>query len=121
MFRRTKVITPALVVLLLFGATTASAKDNFFGKDKYYHGLGSMILAETGYVATVWAQGGDSSSSLPLMVGLATGMIPGITKELWDLTQPDHTFSFQDLAWDAMGTFTGLLIARSLHLLFNKK
>lgn len=115
---RTRVGPAGLLLLstLLF-ARPVLAEDDFLGRDKFYHAMGSMVLAQTGYAVTMRLQDGDGSA-LPLTVGFAAAMVPGIAKEIWDFTRPDSTCSAKDLAWDAIGTTVGLVIAQGLYLLF---
>ena len=106
-----------LLVLALLWAVPARAED-FLSRDKYFHGLGSMVLAQTGFGATLYFQEGDDVG-LPWAVGAATGLVPGLVKEIVDEARPGSRFSWMDLAWDGIGAVAGLVIGQCVWLLFD--
>jgi len=107
-----------LVLIVLAPLRTAQAED-FLGEDKYFHAVGSMALAQTGFGVTLYLQEGDSTG-IPWAVGAASALIPGLIKEGIDSAMPNNHFSWQDLAWDGIGTIVGLTIAQLLWLAFQK-
>lgn len=45
-----------------------------------------------------------------ILVGFVFGMIPGVAKEFIDMAIPHNYFSWRDIAYNAAGVLTGLLI-----------
>jgi len=114
-----RAVAPAIALLLLLAPLHAAQAEDFLGKDKYYHAIGSMALAQTGFGLTLYFQDGNSTG-IPWAVGAATALIPGLIKEGVDAAMPNNHFSWQDLAWDGIGTVVGLTIAQLLWLAFQK-
>ena len=112
------IATLALIILLLAPLRTAQAED-FLGEDKYFHAVGSMALAQTGFGVTLFLQERDSTG-IPWAVGAASALVPGLIKEGIDAATRNNHFSWQDLAWDGIGTVVGLTIAQLLWLAFQK-
>lgn len=44
------------------------------------------------------------------LLGFTFGMIPGFAKEFIDMAMPTNYFSWRDIAYDAAGVLTGLLV-----------
>jgi len=95
-----------LVSCIAPGARAASG-DDWLGPDKPKHFAACFTLASAGYAggallfdepSTRWLTG----------AGLAMGV--GVGKELYDWGR-GTTFSMKDLAWDAVGTASGLAVA----------
>lgn len=105
-----------LPVLLASLPTTASASDDdpWFGRDKKLHFAVSAGLAAGGYGlgAAFWEE-----TSARLATGATVALGAGIAKELYDLADHGHP-SWRDLAWDVIGTGTGLLLAWGVDELF---
>jgi len=115
--RRLAAFTVA-AALLAAPLRPASAED-FLSEDKYFHALGSMALSQTGFGLTLYFQEGKDTG-IPWAVGAATALVPGLIKEGVDAVLPGGHFSWQDLAWDGIGTVVGLTIAQLLWLAFQK-
>ncbi len=107
------------LVLLLLAPLRAAQAEDFLGEDKYFHAIGSMALAQTGFGVTLYLQEGDSTG-IPWAVGAASALVPGLIKEGIDGAMPNNHFSWQDLAWDGIGTIVGLTVAQLLWLAFQK-
>lgn len=45
-----------------------------------------------------------------VLLGFLFGMIPGVAKEFIDMAMPTNYFSWRDIAYDAAGVLTGLLL-----------
>ena len=113
---RSRVLTTATFLVIVASSCRAQAdedSDPWFGKDKALHFGASGVLAMGGYAvgtALVDSQGGA------LLIGAAVSITAGVTKECLDLAGLGDP-SWKDLAWDGIGTVTGLAVAWSIHLL----
>lgn len=115
-----RILSAALVTALLITASVRTARaEDFLGEDKYFHGVASMALAQTGFGLTLYFQDGNKTG-IPWAVGAASALVPGLLKESIDAAMPNNHFSWQDLAWDGIGTVVGLTIAQLLWLAFQK-
>jgi len=98
----------ALVVLFASqSAAQAAEPDPWFGRDKAIHFSVSFALAGNSYA--------DSSAftkrtSIRVLSGVGVALSAGIAKELADRYDGGDA-SWRDLAWDAIGTATGTLVA----------
>jgi putative lipoprotein len=87
-----------------------AAEDPWFGQDKALHFSASALLAGGGYGwGALW--GWEVAGRVGLGAGVALGA--GVGKELYDLSGGGDA-STRDLAWDVVGTVTGLLVAWSI-------
>jgi uncharacterized protein YfiM (DUF2279 family) len=99
-----------LTLLLVLPGTSAlgAAGDDWFGQDKAKHFAVCTVLAGAGY-------GGGAllfeSPSARWLTGAGLAMGAGLGKELYDTRSGGSGFSVKDLAWDAVGTATGLGVA----------
>lgn len=109
----------AVVAALVAAPLRGASAEDFLGEDKYFHALGSMALSQTGFGLTLYFQEGDGTG-IPWAVGAATALVPGLIKEGVDAATPGNHFSWQDLAWDGIGTVVGLTISQLLWLAFRK-
>lgn len=105
-------------VILTIVASSPNARadgdpDPWFGKDKALHFAASSAIAAGGYVvgAALFDARGHA-----LIFGGAAAAAAGIGKEILDATGSGDP-SWRDLAWDGLGTVTGLAIAWGLDLL----
>jgi putative lipoprotein len=91
----------------------AAESDPWLGRDKALHFAASSTVAAGGYAvgAAVFDARGHA-----LIFGGALATAAGIGKELLDLAGLGDP-SWKDLAWDAIGTTTGLAIAWGMDLL----
>jgi uncharacterized protein YfiM (DUF2279 family) len=93
-----------LLCLSIPGAARAQYGDEWFGPDKKKHFGACFVLAGAGYA------GGALLFDAPAarwLTGAGLAMGAGVGKELYD-KQRGGLFSFKDLAWDGVGTVTGL-------------
>jgi VanZ family protein len=89
----------------------ARRRDRFFAEDKLMHFFTSF--AATSLAATgARAVGFDARDSR--RIGVATGAVLGIGKEIHDLGRPGHTASVLDLVWDAGGVALGGAVANQV-------
>jgi putative lipoprotein len=108
-------------VTLVGGGRHARAQaqddDPWFGRDKALHFSFSAALAGAGYGgAALLTEREDRRWRL--LAGAGVALCAGIGKELYDLSGHGDA-SARDLAWDAIGTATGLLVAWTIdRLLF---
>lgn len=88
--------------------------DPWFGRDKWLHFGASAALGAGGY-----AIGSAFLEERPARVAFGSGLAlsAGIAKELADLAGAGHP-SWRDLAWDAVGTGIGVLLAFGVDELF---
>lgn len=114
-----RTVAAAVALLLVLAPLRSARGEDFFGEDKYFHAIGSMALAQTGFGLTLYLQEGNKTG-VPWAVGAATALVPGLIKESIDAGMPGNHFSWQDLAWDGIGTVVGLTIAQLLWLAFQK-
>ncbi len=102
---------PAIVGLLLGLVVPVQGfavdPDPWFAMDKARHFAAASLLAGGAYAV---AAGCDASGEGRLWAGGLTAMGAGAAKELWDLRGHGDP-SWRDLAWDGVGTATGLVTA----------
>jgi uncharacterized protein YfiM (DUF2279 family) len=86
-------------------------RDRFFAEDKLMHFFTSF--AATSLAASgARAVGFDARDSR--RIGMATGAVLGIGKEIHDLGRPGQTASVLDLIWDAGGVALGAAVANQI-------
>jgi uncharacterized protein YfiM (DUF2279 family) len=103
---------PVLVALFVFSATSpASAQygDEWFGEDKAKHFAACFAFAGAGYGGGALLF--EEPSWARWLTGAGLGMGAGVGKELYDSRPGGSGFSLKDLAWDTVGTATGLGVA----------
>lgn len=92
--------------------------DPWLGRDKALHFGASFGIATGGYGAAA-LMGEGTTVRLGMGAGLALGA--GVGKELLDLAGFGHP-SWRDLAWNVLGTASGLLFAWTIdRLLFQQE
>ncbi len=101
-----------LVALLVFlfpclAGTARAESDPWFGEDKRLHFGASASLALVGYGGAALV---TDDRGLRAGVAAAFALDIGIAKELWDRAGHGDA-SPRDLAWDVVGTATGLAVA----------
>jgi putative lipoprotein len=94
-------------------ASRADDSDKWLGADKGLHFAASAAIAGATYGVSAPH---FESRHAPLLVGAGVGILAGVSKEGWDASG-NGTFSWKDLAWDALGVATGLVIAWSVDVL----
>lgn len=116
--KRSLLAAVATSVILTVVATSRSARadedsDPWFGKDKALHFAASSAIAAGGYAvgAVLFDARGHA-----LIFGGAAAAAAGIGKEVLDATGSGDP-SWRDLAWDGIGTVTGLAVAWGIDLL----
>ena len=87
--------------------------DPWFGGDKALHFGATAGIAVVGYGAASYF---TDDRRLRLVAGTGLGLVAGGAKELLDLASHGDA-SWKDLAWDAIGTAAGLLLAWGLDVL----
>ncbi len=90
----------------------AAAEDDFWGRDKALHFGVSVALASGTYALSASF---FEARYPPLLLGAGVSLGLGIGKELADLAGLGDP-SWKDLAWDVIGTVTGLAVAYTLDL-----
>lgn len=83
-------------------------KDSFFGRDKGYHFLGSLM--STILIAKSSEDIYDYKLPKQKQAGMAITLSLGISKELIDSTKKNNMFSWKDLAADLLGIAAAILI-----------
>src|SRR5262245_59599488 len=95
-------------LILLFWPLGAHAQladpDPWFGPDKALHFGASAALSAAGYGL---AAARTRKTAPRFILGASLALAAGVGKELVDL-RGGGTASYRDLAWDALGTATGL-------------
>lgn len=103
-----------LIVLLAASSAWGAPGDDWLGQDKARHFGVTLVLGGGGYGAGALV---FESTQARLLTGAALGLGVGLGKELYDAGRPTG-FSGKDLAWDAVGTATGLALAWLIDTLF---
>ena len=101
-----------LSAVLLVPRAAAADEDDFWGRDKALHFGVSVALASGTYALSASF---FEARYPPLLLGAGVSLGLGIGKELADLAG-FGTPSWKDLAWDVIGTVTGLAVAYTLDL-----
>ena len=106
----------ALLVPLVGAARPARAGDDWLGADKRLHFAASASLALIGYGGAALA-----TDDRGMRAGVATALAlnVGIAKELWDRAGHGDP-STRDLAWDVVGTATGVAVAAAFDWIFRR-
>lgn len=113
-FGRRRAWPKTLLALCVFaassGKTAPASADSFWGPDKALHFGVSAGLAASGYAASslVWQKPWQRA-----LAGAAVSLSAGVAKELWDLSGRGDP-SFNDLAWDGIGTGVGVALATAV-------
>jgi putative lipoprotein len=105
--RAAAVATFACLGLLLHSSPASADADPWFARDKALHFAGSTFIAGGAYASAAALDVPDDGR---LWVGGLTALGAGAGKELWDLAGHGDP-SWRDLAWDGLGTATGLVTA----------
>jgi putative lipoprotein len=106
--RREKALVLTLLAASLLSPCPARADaDPWLARDKYEHFAVSTLLSSGAYGVAGFL---DARESTRLWAGGVISMGAGTAKELWDLAGHGDP-SWRDLAWDGVGTATGLLTA----------
>lgn len=114
MFARQTTCQVLLLVLLAATSARAAPGDDWLGQDKARHFGVTLVLGGGGYGAGALV---FESTQARLLTGAALGLGVGLGKELYDSGRATG-FSGKDLAWDAVGTATGLALAWLIDTLF---
>lgn len=93
-------------ILLLFGCSgcTHYANDQWAGKDKAEHFIGSAVLAAAG---TAYADNQGWNAARSRSFGLLFSVSLGATKELYDSREGGSGWSWKDFSWDIGGAAVG--------------
>lgn len=101
-----------LTTTLFCSRPALAADDDFWGRDKALHFGVSVALASGTYAVSASF---FEARYPPLLLGAGVSLSLGVGKELADLAGLG-TPSWKDLAWDVIGTVTGLALAYGLDL-----
>jgi putative lipoprotein len=113
-----RAVALVVVVAMLSAATSARAQDAdpWFGSDKALHFGFSAGITMVGYAgASLKTDHRPTRRAAAVLLGLTAG----VTKEVWDAFGPGDA-SWRDLAWDVIGTATGVLVAAGLDWLYQR-
>jgi putative lipoprotein len=105
-------------VTILSPATNARAQesDAWFGHDKALHFGVSAGITMAGYgVVSLKTDHRPTRRAGAILLGLTAG----VSKEVWDAFGPGDA-SWRDLAWDVIGTATGVLVAAGIDWLYQR-
>jgi len=97
----------ALSLLTVAPRARAAEPDPWLGRDKALHFGLSAAIASAGYGATALA---TPQRGPRIVVGGSLALAAGVGKEVWDAWGAGDA-SARDLAWDVVGTATGLGVA----------
>lgn len=101
-----------LVASLLLTGCSHQASDEWYGRDKAQHFIGSAMLSAAGNEFGThqgWSRGRSANFGFVFSVSL------GATKELWDSRPAGSGWSWKDFAWDVAGAATGYSIWQLAH------
>jgi putative lipoprotein len=105
-----------LVTILSPPPARAQEADPWFARDKALHfGVSAGITVGAYAGACLATDHRPTRRAAAIIVGFGAGM----TKEVWDLFGPGDA-SWRDLAWDAIGTATGVLVAAGIDWLYQR-
>lgn len=82
--------------------------DRWFGADKGYHVIGSMI--STTMIGQISLRGFDNSVEKSKAIGAGATFTLGMVKEIYDSQKPKNYFSWKDLAANGVGIIIGIII-----------
>ena len=94
----------------------ADAGDAWFARDKALHFGASAGITMVGYAgASLKTDHRPTRRAAAVLLGLTAG----VSKEVWDAFGPGDA-SWRDLAWDVIGTATGVLVAAGVDWLYQR-
>lgn len=105
---------PSMYFLFAIFLSTSAFADDWFGEDKVLHWGAMTIVSGAGYGMSTtlldepWQRG---------LVGFGAGMVVGSLKELADHLN-DGVASWQDMAWNGLGSLTGAGVGLGIDYLF---
>ncbi len=85
-------------------ATASPQNDSWFGRDKAKHFLAASVISGTA-AAIADKQGMNNDKSFYFAFGITLSL--GAGKEAYDLKIRKTSWSWKDLAWDAVGALAG--------------
>ena len=83
-------------------------EDNWFGPDKGYHIMGSMI--STTLIGQISLKEFDNSTQKSQIIGAGTTFALGLAKEIFGSRQPYNIFSWKDLTANGVGIIIGIIL-----------
>lgn len=113
---RSAAVALCLGLLMAPGLAHATDPDPWFGRDKALHFAAAATLAGGGYGTAALL---TDDRGKRWLAGGSLAMAAGAGKELWDLSGHGDA-SWRDLAWDAVGTATGLVVASLIDWLIHR-
>jgi putative lipoprotein len=114
--RAAAAVAIAVAVSLASPLARAEDADPWFGRDKALHFSATASIAMVGYAGTALV---TENRGVRAGAGAGLAMAAGIGKELWDLGGRGDP-STRDLAWDAIGAATGVLVAWTVDWLLRR-
>ncbi|WP_292970044.1 YfiM family lipoprotein [Pantoea sp. UBA4549] len=101
-----------LCIALLCSGCAHQAQDSWTGKDKAQHYVSSALLAAAGSEIAHHQQQDNAQN---LRFGLMFSLSFGAAKELYDSRAAGSGWSWKDLAWDAAGAASGIMLWNIRH------
>jgi putative lipoprotein len=98
------------VVLRIPSARAQQDSDPWFGRDKALHFAASASIAVVVYAGASFQ---TESRAKRIVAAASVALAAGLAKEVWDLSGHGDA-SGRDLAWDVIGTSTGVLLAYAI-------
>ena len=98
------------VVLRIPSARAQQDSDPWFGRDKALHFATSASIAVVVYAGASFQ---TESRAKRIVAAASLALAAGLAKEAWDLSGHGDA-SGRDLAWDVIGTSTGVLLAYAI-------
>lgn len=103
----------------LHGSLSGVAVSNGYTDKELHFGV-SILMGAIGYPLMVILFQDRVSHWWLVMGGLFAGLVPGVAKELIDMSNPPDYFSWADVVFDATGVLTGIVFAWILMNTFNR-
>lgn len=109
-------LVAAVTILSPAANARAQESDAWFGHDKALHfGVSAGITMVSYAVVSLKTDHRPSRRAGAILFGLTAG----VSKEVWDAFGPGDA-SWRDLAWDVIGTATGVLVAAGIDWLYQR-
>jgi putative lipoprotein len=113
---RAVALVAAVTILSPAAHARAQDADPWFARDKALHFGVSAGITIVGYAgASLKTDHRPTRRAAAILLGLTAG----VSKEVWDAFGPGDA-SWRDLAWDVIGTATGVLFAAGIDWLYQR-
>jgi putative lipoprotein len=116
MLRAVALVAALTILSPAADARAQDADDAWFAHDKALHFGASAAITMVGYAGVSAA---TDRRPTRRVAAVLLGLTAGVTKEVWDAFGPGDA-SWRDLAWDVIGTATGVLVAAGIDWVYQR-